>query len=278
MKSLKKTSPHVLNQIEKDRKMSNSTYCTNCGKQISITARFCRFCGNPVKKQRSTQPSPTPSSSPPVTPPTPVARPSPRPAESIEKIPEEIVDILYARERKTQIKAELKELLDEIDELSKKVDIGLIDEEESSQKIETIQTHISSLQEEQKTLKSQPLELETFTESEKKWQQRIEKLEEKKRTQMVSNEVYNSLKDEYNSEYATIQQKVAIEERKARRWLVNLQKEVRELETQVERFKVRGEIDGLSKEDIETESKQFKLERKRKAAAASILTEILSNL
>jgi DNA repair exonuclease SbcCD ATPase subunit len=278
MKSLKKTSPHVLNQIEKDRKMANSTYCTNCGKQISITARFCRFCGNPAKKKRSTQPSPTSSSSPPVAPPTPVARPLPRPAESIEKIPEEIVDILYARERKTQIKAELKELLDEIDELSKKVDIGLIEEEESSQKIETIQTQISSLQEEQKTLKSQPLELETFTVSENKWQQRIEKLEEKKRTQMVSNEVYNSLKDEYNSEYATIQKKVAIEERKARRWLVDLQKEVRELETQVERFKVRGEIEGLSQEEIKTKSEQSTLERKRKAAAARILTEILSNL
>jgi chromosome segregation ATPase len=198
--------------------------------------------------------------------------------EPIEKIPEEVVDALYARERKTQIKTELKNLLDEIEELSKKVDIGLIAEEESSQKIETIQTQISSLQEEQKTLKSQPLELETLTESEKKWQQRIEKLEEKKRTQMVSNEVYNSLKDEYNSEYATIQQKVAIEERKARRWLVDLQKEVRELEAKVERLKVRGEIEGLSKEEIDAKSKQTMIEHQKKSAAASILTEILSNL
>lgn len=278
MKSLKKTSPQDFHKLEKDSYMSNTTYCSNCGKQISITARFCRFCGTPIRKSRRTTPSQTVSSPPPTRPQTAPRRPVAPPTEVIEKIPDDIVDNLYARKRKSQIKSELKKLLDETDDLSKKVDIGLIEESESAEKIEVIQSKISTLQEEQKTLQTQPLDLEKFAESEKKWHQRLEKLEEKKRAQIVSNEVYSSLRDEYSSELATLQRKAASEERKAKRWLVDLQKEVRELETKIERLRVRGEIEGLSKEEISQKSADLTKLRVKKATAAEVLTEILGNL
>lgn len=258
--------------------MSSTTYCSNCGKQISVTARFCRFCGTPIRKQSRSTPEVQSSPTPPVRPPRPVKRPIPSPMETIEKIPDEIVDILYARKRKNQIDNELKKMLNEIDDLQKKVEIGLIDEAESSESINEVQAKISNLQEEKKSLQMKPLELEVSKESEKKWIQRLEKLEEKKRAQAVSNEVYASLRDEYTAEMTTIQQKAATEERKARRWLVDLQKEVRELETKIERLKVRGEIEGLSVEDIAKKSAEFSEKRIKQATAAEVLTDLLKNL
>ncbi|MHA2306006.1 MAG: zinc-ribbon domain-containing protein [Candidatus Hodarchaeales archaeon] len=258
--------------------MSQTTYCTNCGKDISVTARFCRFCGTPIKKSRSSTPISEPAPQIPTEPPTPSRRHFTPPTETVEQIPDEILNNLYARKRKSEIKIGLKDLLKEIDELTKKVEIGLITETESADMISKIQTDISTLQEEQKSLQSRPLELETLSEEEEKWQKRLEKIEEKKRAQAVSNDVYSSLRDEYASELASVQQKVATEERKARRWLVDLQKGARELETSIERLKVRGEIEGLSKEQLEEKLKDQKLLLSKKAIAADVLTEVLSSL
>ena len=88
--------------------MSQTTYCTNCGKEISITARFCRFCGSPIRRSQadssiSTSPSQSPSVYTPSPQPTRVVQPEP-----MEKIPDSVVDALYARKRKAQIKSELK--------------------------------------------------------------------------------------------------------------------------------------------------------------------------
>ncbi len=254
------------------------TYCTNCGKEISITARFCRFCGSALKKSRSAAPSPEPVSPPLSAPPAPIKEPVITPSEVSVKIPDDIVDLLYSRKRKGQIKADLKKLLDQIDELTKKVEIGLITEEESSGKIEEIQSNITTLQEEQKAHQTQPLELETLVEDEKLWHKRLEKIEEKKRAQAVSIDVYTSLRDEYSSELATVQQKVAVEERKARRWLVDLQKDSRELETKIEQIRVRGEIEGLSKDEITQKTEEMNVQRLKKSTASEVLTQILSSL
>ena len=254
------------------------TYCTNCGKEISVTARFCRFCGTTIKRAQSATPSPEPFSPSLSAPQAPARKTISPQSEITEKIPDDIVDILYARERKNQIKTDLKKLLDEIDELTKKVEIGLIEESESTEMIEKIQSNMVMLQEEQKNLQTQPLELETLVEDEKNWQKRLEKIEEKKRAQAVSNEVYSSLRDEYSSELAAIQQKVAVEERKARRWLVDLQKESRDLETKIERLRVRGEIEGLRKEQITEKTEELIIQQAKKSTASDVLARILSSL
>ena len=102
------------------------TYCTNCGKEVSVTARFCRFCGAPMKKSPAPTPSPEPVAPSLSVPSPPTREPTIPSPEVSEKIPDDIIDILYARKRKDQIKTDLKTLLEEIDELTKKVEIGLI--------------------------------------------------------------------------------------------------------------------------------------------------------
>lgn len=258
--------------------MSQTTYCTNCGKEISITARFCRFCGTSIKRTSSeSTPSPeirqTPSASHSVPQSTRTFQPEP-----IEKIPDAIVNSLYARKRKDQIKDELKTLLEDIDNLDKKVEIGLINESESSVQSTKIQEKISSLQNEQETLKSQPLDLEIHREEEKKWFERLEKIEEKNRANAVSKPVYESLKDEYSAGLATTRRKRSTEERKAKRWLVDLQKEARVLETKIESLKVRSEIEGADSEDIRQKTEKLSKKRVKKAFAAEILTKILQDL
>ncbi len=255
--------------------MSQTTYCANCGKEISITARFCRFCGSPIRRGQNDTPAP------------PVARqaqntytPSPEPTRSIqediiEKIPASIVDSLYARKRKTQINNEMKSLLKDIDELGKKLEIGLIDDTQSSNQTMKFQEKITSLQKEKDALKPEPLEIEKLGESEKKWLERLEKIEEKNRAGEVSRAVYDSLKDEYSSELATTQRKKATEERKVRRWLVDLQKEVRVLETKVESLKVRSDIEGQNQEEANQKIMKLSDERVRKATAAEVLLEII---
>jgi hypothetical protein len=209
--------------------------------------------------------------------------PSPEPTrpsqpEPIEKIPDAIVDALYARKRKTQIKGELKSLLKEVEELSKKVEIGLIDDTESEKNTSTIQNKISALQDEQKGLETQPLDLEVLSETEKKWNERLEKLNEKNRAGAVSQAVYNSLKDEYSAELATTQRKIAMEERKSKRWLVDLQKEVRELETKVESLKVRSEIEEQGNKELGKKVDELSRIRIKKATAAEVLTDILQDI
>ena len=258
--------------------MSQTTYCTNCGKQISITARFCRFCGTPIRRTQS-EPSSAPMERPPQSVrPQATAPIHPTQPEAIEKIPEIIIDLLYARKRKIQIKSELKSLLKDVDELSKKVEIGLITDTESAQQSEIIQKKISSLHEEKSKLKVEPLDIEVFTENEKKSILRLEKIEEKNRSGTVSRAVYDSLKDEYSTELATFQRKKATEERKVKRWLVDLQKEVRILETKIESLKVRSEIEGSLEENINEKISKLTRSRIRKATAAEVLTEILQEI
>ena len=127
--------------------MENKAYCTTCGSQIRDSANFCKYCGTPVKKKSGTTKSPSSDSSPPFTKheslfskPTnqsannksesPIFdgteaktevendyRPSPEDltqvsaiTSDIDPIPEEIIDVLYSRERDEDIKAELKEI------------------------------------------------------------------------------------------------------------------------------------------------------------------------
>lgn len=258
--------------------MSQTTYCTNCGKQISITARFCRFCGTPMRRTQS-ETSPPPTEIRPQQIHSQPSQPSrPPQPEVIEKIPESIIDLLYARKRKIQIKTELKSLLKDVDELSKKVEIGLIADTESMQQSKRIQVKITSLQEEKSKLTVQPLDIEVFTEDEKKLYERLEKIEDKNRSGGVSRAVYDSLKDEYSTELATTQRKKATEERKVKRWLVDLQKEVRILETKIESLKVRSEIEGNLEEDNHQIISKLTQSRVKKATAAEKLTEILQEI
>jgi hypothetical protein len=258
--------------------MSQTTYCSNCGKQISITARFCRFCGTPFRRTQSeSSPPPGERRTQPIHPQT--SQPShPSQPEIVEKIPDSIIDILYARKRKIQINSELKSLLKDVDELSKKVEIGLIDDAESAQQSEKIQAKISSLHEEKSTLKAQPLDIEIFNEDEKKWFERLEKIEEKNRSGSVTRAVYDSLKDEYSTELATTQRKKATEERKVKRWLVDLQKEARILETKIESLKVRSEIEGDLKDEDNQKISKLTQTRVKKATAAEVLTDILQDI
>lgn len=246
--------------------MSNN-FCTTCGKVISGTARFCRFCGSPIRA-KTPRSAPRPQQ---VAPSMPTAAPPP----GIEKIPDKIVETLYARRRSDEIKGELKKMLDEISELSKKVEIGLIEADESKEQTSQLQTRISALQEEKAGLQFKPLELEELTENEKKWQERLEKLEEKNRAQAVSRDVYSSLREEYAGELASVQQKAAIENRKAKRWLVDLQKDIRGLDTQIEQAKVRGDIEEVRQPEVLSRIEKLKTQRTKKATAAEILTEIL---
>jgi len=158
------------------------------------------------------------------------------------------------------------------------VEIGLLNDTESTQQSEKIQAKISTLQEEKSKLTVQPLDIEIFTEDEKKSLERLERIEEKNRSGAVSRAVYDSLKDEYSTELATSQRKKATEERKVKRWLVDLQKEVRILETKIESLKVRSEIEGTIKEDNNKKISKLTQSRVKKATAAEVLTEILQEI
>jgi hypothetical protein len=258
--------------------MSQTTYCANCGKEISITARFCRFCGSPIRRGQKESRSPPAEQQ--------IQRvhtPSPEPIrpiqeEAIEKIPSSIVDSLYARKRKKQINTEMKSLLKDIDELGKKLEIGLIDNAQSNQQTAKIQDKINSLQKEKDSLNPEPLEIEKLIESEKKWSERLEKIDDKNRAGEVSQAVYDSLKDEYSSGLATTQRKKATEERKVRRWLVDLQKEVRVLETKVESLKVRSDIEGRNLEEVNQKIASLSDQRIRKASAAEVILEVLESI
>ncbi|MHA2107963.1 MAG: zinc-ribbon domain-containing protein, partial [Candidatus Hodarchaeales archaeon] len=161
--------------------MSQTTYCANCGKEISITARFCRFCGSPIRRgQEESVPPPRARR----TQSTPISSPEPARSvreDAIEKIPSSIVDSLYARKRKKQIKSEMKSLLKDVDELGKKLEIGLIDDAQSSNQTVKLQEKITALQKEKDVLKPEALEIEELVEGERKWLERLEKIEEKNR-------------------------------------------------------------------------------------------------
>ena len=68
------------------------------------------------------------------------------------------------------------------------------------------------------------------------------------------------------------------EERKVKRWLVDLQKEVRILETKIESLKVRSEIEGSLEEDNNKKISKLTQSRVKKATAAEVLTEILQEI
>ncbi|MFX0209049.1 MAG: hypothetical protein ACFFDT_23900 [Candidatus Hodarchaeota archaeon] len=157
-----------------------------------------------------------------------------------------IVDILYSRDRQITIEKDMRELLDDIEAVSKKLEIGLIDEDEATSSISKIKEKMDSLKAEKEALIDEKLPLETIMVERKLWKDRLSKLEEMKSSGKTSESVYQKIKAEYKEKAAPIEEKFQKEAIKATETLTHLQNDVKEGNESIESLKIRQELGEIS--------------------------------
>ncbi|MFX1512131.1 MAG: hypothetical protein ACFFCQ_06060, partial [Promethearchaeota archaeon] len=193
----------------------------------------------------------------------------------LEKELTQIVDILYARDRQNSIEKEMRELLEETDAVSKKLEIGLVEEEEASASISAIKEKMKSLKEEKNSLTDEKLPLETVLAEKKVWQERLSKLEEMKASGKASESVYQKIKAEYKEKAAPIEEKFEQEVAKAENFLVRLQKDVKEGNESIESLKIRQELNEISLEEYKEQKTTLITTVGKKKVAEKALQAIL---
>ena len=253
-------------------------FCTNCGAKISGSAKFCRFCGKKSKPSgKKTEPTPSrreirsevqqSDSRPPI-----------ESTEAFEEIPEDILNILYSRKRNTKIDSEMRKLLGEVEQIEKKLEVGLMESSESTSLIKDIKNNLTKLQEEKKSLTEGTIKIESLIEDKNKFQTVLEKLEDKKRLGEVSEEVYRTLHKDYSTNLNKAKRDLGIEERKCRRWIIQLRKDSKKLQKEAESIKVRAEIETTIDPEIKAKISELLKKSKKQDLAADVLGEILDKI
>lgn len=253
-------------------------FCTNCGAKISGSAKFCRFCGKKTKLSgKKTDPTPlrreirseTQQAN---------SRPPVEVTEPYEEIPEDILNILYSRKRNTKIDSEMRKLLSEVEQIEKKLEVGLMESSESTNLITGIKENLTKLQAEKKSLTEGKIKIESLIEDKNKFQTVLEKLEDKKRLGEVSEEVYRTLHKDYSTNLNNAKRDLGIEERKCRRWIVQLRKDTKKLQKEAESIKVRAEIETIIDPETTKQISELLKKSKKQDIAADVLGEILDKI
>ena len=239
--------------------------CTNCGGKLLPNARFCRFCGEKVSEVEHRQPEPVMK----------VESPA-KVQPEFEEITEDVIEQLFARERHETIKDDLRASLADMEEIEKKLEIGLISGDEARETLAKTGKKIEALKTEKANLPAaSSLPIENLLENQKKEHGRIEKLKTmQKAGKIESDSVYRKLQGEYNEKLKQIETDLQNERRKIRHWVTELEKDVKKLKEDRESLQVKAELEGLS--NIESEKEDLSKKITKRSVATKILRGLVS--
>ncbi|MFW9997625.1 MAG: zinc-ribbon domain-containing protein [Candidatus Odinarchaeota archaeon] len=262
-------------------------FCPNCGNDITPNAKFCRMCGKKIASGRDISSPPPPRKSiyshtvqaprrePELTPP----QMAQKPQIEVEPISDGIIAILYSRTRENTIEKDHKNLLEELGDIEKKMEIGILTSEEAMTKMKDIKVRMKQLKEEKAVLKSGRLPAEDYIIDYKKASEKKQKLEEMKISGKISSEkVYEKLKREATAELDMLREKLVNEKFKMEHWSITLEDDVEALKEEIESTKVRSELGEISKEEAKAEVQRMKDELTQKDVAARELKKIVEKI
>ncbi|MHA1271585.1 MAG: zinc-ribbon domain-containing protein [Candidatus Helarchaeota archaeon] len=216
--------------------------CPFCGRNIRKTDKFCPFCGKRVLdiKRKTVSKTQTvqkpPQQAPPK--PTPQEKPEPKKIED-EKIPDNILAQLELRSKIELINDELHEIREKIEQLALKLTND--DTEGVENEVKELSDKINQLKAEKKDLESNLIDL-PFEELKNKRSEidaRIAKLQNAFSLGEVSENAYNKLRNEYDDQIRSIENKFNEQKVKINIWIRNMRLERDKMIENLELLKAR---------------------------------------
>lgn len=291
-------------------------FCNQCGSTIKDTANFCKYCGAKVKKPAdvpAAQPlsdssSPKPSVEPPrfITKEESLFSQAVMSDESLmnqlqddtqgpsitehdpflnnlnekfDPITDDLIDILYSREREVDIKEELKEILADVSKIEQRLNIGLVTKEEAAVQIKEKQDLMNALKTERKSLKNDTIPVETLEDEIKEFQDKLDKLHIMYNQGKISHvSVYDKLKAEYDSSLAD--KKAEFEQGKVnvRNWLNVLELDVQKMKEDIDMTNAKADLGEVPKEEAQNKQAELEIDIYRKELAYHALKAIQESL
>jgi hypothetical protein len=281
--------------------------CSQCGGQLKDTANFCKYCGSKVSNNNSSE-SLKPNTQE-------VEGSTYENTESslfdqailadekirqvipsdenefidpylqddetnkFDPITDEIIDILYSRERDVDIKTELKEILEEVEKIEQRLSIGLVSEVEAKSIIREKQELISALRSERKSLKKDKINIETLHDEIADLKDKLDKLHIMYNEGKISNEsVYKKLKKEYTDSYNEKSKQYEQEVVNLKNWLDILALDVHKLKEEIDILTTKAGIGEIEQEDADSKIKLLEIDIYRKELAYQSLKDIQNRL
>ncbi|MHA2363658.1 MAG: zinc-ribbon domain-containing protein [Candidatus Hodarchaeales archaeon] len=198
--------------------------------------------------------------------------------EVIEPISEDMIDILYSREREKDIKLELKDLLKEIEKIEQRLEVGLIGSSEASKQIQEKKELIEALREERKSLRDDKLPIEEFFLELKENQDKKQKLDEMRAQGKIEREsVFLRLSEEIQQKIDENQEKLSQQTSEANSWLKQLEEEVRKLKDEVEIVTTRVDLGEIAHTDAQNRKEELEIDIYRKELSYHSLKDVLES-
>lgn len=203
----------------------------------------------------------------------------PKEDEKFDPITDDIIDVLYSREREIDIKEEIKENLSEVEKIEQRLNIGLASKDEASEQIAEKQNLMTALKAERKSLKIDKIQLEVLEADIKELKDKLDKLHIMYNQGKISHEsVYTKLKTEYDDslkekEADFNQQKINITH-----WMKVLELDVQKMKEDIDMANTKADLGELPKAEAEKKQSELEIDIYRKELAYHALKKVQETL
>jgi chromosome segregation ATPase len=260
--------------------------CPNCGGELPPQANFCRYCGHrlggpsastqgqeraslfskPVRASEDVSQSEAQTSSETDT----IGSP-----EELREELEEYIPILYARTRGIQTETDLRNTMDDLEAISTKLDLGLIDAEDAQKQIKETKEKIANLKEERANLPEGKLPVEDLLPEVQETQEKLQKIHEMKKAGRIEREkVYERLVAEYDSKIRETESKIMAEKRKINVWINMLEHDLESVEDEISSLYVRHELGEVTADEHKSRKALVEKNFEMKKVAIDMLRKI----
>ncbi|MGQ9719799.1 MAG: hypothetical protein ACUVXA_00555 [Candidatus Jordarchaeum sp.] len=229
--------------------------CPGCGKASKAAMKYCMYCGTSLEEKDewfSEEKIETPGLET-------LKETLEENAEEKEEIPEDIRNQLELRAKLEEIIGETSALTGEIDKLMEGLS-GDISIDDYKNKIKTLKNKVAELKKEREDVEKliKPLPLEQASREKEELKERLEKLKEVYKSKEISNETFEKLRQEYESEFDEIKKKHKIEKEKVENWIVQLEKERKRIQEEIELLYARHKTGEMAEKDYQKNKESLK--------------------
>jgi len=227
--------------------------CSQCGEEINEKWLFCRFCGNRVKSEFSSDTSDSFS----------YEESFSEDFDEDESTPEEVIDelsledvytIINTRDKRHTLNTMKKDLSAEIDKLLERVKLKLLPREDALEQLSHLKTQkeeVELLEASLPVITQDLIPLEILIEDEEVAKGKMYEINALRKEGTVSKDTIRKAKQEYENQLNNIKEELGLELGRMRAWHADLTQDLKDKRTKLEMLIVRKRTGELTEDEYE---------------------------
>ncbi|MHA1911456.1 MAG: hypothetical protein ACTSYA_07155 [Candidatus Kariarchaeaceae archaeon] len=229
--------------------------CTQCGEEVNEKWLFCRFCGNRVKSEFSSESSDSLSYEESISEDFDEIDDLSTPEEVIDELSlEEVFLIITTRDKRRSLNTKKKDLSAEIDKLLDRIKLKLLPREDALKELSQLKNQTEEVEKLEASLPviSQDLiPLEILIEDEQVAKGKLYEINALRKEGTVSKDTIRKAKQEYESQLNSIKAELGLELGRMRAWHADLNQDLKEKRSKLEMLIVRKRTGELTEDEYE---------------------------